>query len=476
MTAPPTPAIGLSVGTSTLVAMSSDRAVTGPPVISRAGVPIDDFVDRVGDPVGIVAADGSRHSAAALLADALYERARAASAGRPLPSAMAVAYPAHWKPVAVQALARALRRVPAWSAGVLLVPDYVAALAALVADPGLPTRGVIAVCDAGAGATTITLVDAAGGVLGEPVRCLEFSGEIVDRALLAHVLAGAGAAPGATGTMSIRVLNRLRADCRAAKEKLSSDTVATVPGDAAGVRGPVRLTRRELDEVVRDPLAEMVAALRDSLRRNGLAPADLVAVASVGGMAAVPAVATTLSEQLRVPVITARRPALAAATGAALLGVGRTVATAITHAGVAPPARAPDPKPLAWSAASDVPEVVPQHAVLAERLPPRPELDFAPFSSETGSVTPAWHRRPLVVAAAVLAVIAGAGAATALALRSGTAAAPAVSVPVPGADSGARAPGDPPSPVGDGPAQPPRTVIAVPAPVAEPATETTLPG
>jgi hypothetical protein len=92
MTVPTSPAaVGLSVGTSTLVAVTSDRTVTSRPVITRAGLPIDDFVTRVGDPVGIVAADGSLHSAAALLADALHDLARTATRGRPLPHAATVA-------------------------------------------------------------------------------------------------------------------------------------------------------------------------------------------------------------------------------------------------------------------------------------------------------------------------------------------------------------------------------------------------
>ena len=95
MRAPHSPVVGLSVGASTLAAVTATHAVTGRPVVTRAGRPMDDFVDRVGDPVGIVAADGSLHSGAALLADALRELARTASPGQPLPTAVAVAYPGH---------------------------------------------------------------------------------------------------------------------------------------------------------------------------------------------------------------------------------------------------------------------------------------------------------------------------------------------------------------------------------------------
>lgn len=419
MTVPTSPAVGLSVGTSTLAVVTPDRTLTSPPLVSRAGYPIGDFVARVGDPVGIVAADGSLHSAAALLADALYELARSASAGRPVPPAATVAYPAHWKPAAVEALRRALRRIPVWSDGPELTPDYAAALTALRSG-GLPARGVIAVCDFGASATTLTLVDIRDplNAIGEPERCPEFCGEVIDRALLSHVLGAAGIGPDATGTRSIRALTALRGECRSAKERLSAQPVTTVPGAPAGVRGSIRITRPELDELVRGPLIDVVDVLRAMLARNGIHLGDLVAIAAVGGTAAVPAVAATLSEQLRLPIITTARPGLAAATGAALRGSRQTVDPAAwleTSPHRKPGESGPEPAPLAWSQAGDLPELVPQQAVWAQRR-------------ATPVATPGvpWHRRPLVIAALVLAVIAGAGAATALALRSDADAAPSV--------------------------------------------------
>ena len=54
---------------------------------------ITDFVDRVGDPVGIVAADGSVHRSEALVADGLRALAYAATGGRALPESVAVTYP-----------------------------------------------------------------------------------------------------------------------------------------------------------------------------------------------------------------------------------------------------------------------------------------------------------------------------------------------------------------------------------------------
>src|SRR5919108_546960 len=95
--------VGLSVGASKLAAVVVGRtAVTRSPVVTlyphrppEVGVPsenpnltergliITDFVDRVGDPVGIVAADGSTHQANKVLADALRAMLFAAGRGQP---------------------------------------------------------------------------------------------------------------------------------------------------------------------------------------------------------------------------------------------------------------------------------------------------------------------------------------------------------------------------------------------------------
>ncbi len=128
------PALGLSIGSTNLVAVTSDHAVTRKPVLTlfrhrppEVGVPsenprldepglvLTDFVDRVGDPVGIVASDGSVHRSEALVADALRALAYTATGGRALPEGVAVTYPAHWGPTAVEAVGSALSRVSEWS-------------------------------------------------------------------------------------------------------------------------------------------------------------------------------------------------------------------------------------------------------------------------------------------------------------------------------------------------------------------------
>src|ERR1700741_1860766 len=122
--------VGLSAGATNLVAVVVGRAavtrspvvtlyphrppeVGGPsenPNLTERGLIITDFVDRVGDPVGIVAADGSSHLADKVLADAL--RAMLFTVGSPPSGPAAITYPAHWRPAAVDALRNALASVP----------------------------------------------------------------------------------------------------------------------------------------------------------------------------------------------------------------------------------------------------------------------------------------------------------------------------------------------------------------------------
>ena len=142
--------LGLSIGTTNLVAAREGR----PPVVRRAvltlfndrapevglpsentglnsglnqpGLVLGGFVDRVGDPIPLVASDGSSHPGDQVLAEALDAMAHTVGGGRPI----TIAVPAHWSPAAVSALQIALRAKPGLSSATL-VPDSLAALAGL---------------------------------------------------------------------------------------------------------------------------------------------------------------------------------------------------------------------------------------------------------------------------------------------------------------------------------------------------------
>ncbi|ANW65574.1 hypothetical protein BCA37_20175 [Mycobacterium sp. djl-10] len=512
-------AVGLSIGATGVAAVTSDTAVVRAPVLTLTeqqlpvvGTPeenpqrrataqdrvLADFVDRVGDPVGILASDGSSHRGERVLAEALRSLTRLAGGLRPQVRP-AVTYPAHWRPREVDALRTALCDVPEWTAtAVPLIPDATAAATALHRTPGLPTRGVIALCDFGGSGTSITLLDAAAGYrpIGPTVRHLDFSGDLVDQALLTSVIGGladAGAVD-LSSTSAIGSLAALRRNCRAAKERLSQTTATMLAVDLPGHRGEVRLTRTELDEVVRAPLQGVLAAVDDTMRRNGLRPADLVAVASVGGAAAMVAITTALSQALRVPVITAPRPALAAATGAALHALREadgSGTTSMVPASLTSTMAAAVPAPaaaLAWSQAEDVPEVIVGDGWTGAR----PYVEFVDEpqpSGEADAVAP-WYRRPALAvgaAAALLLVTAGGvgiamtGESTATQTAGPSAAAP---VPPPAAETVVAQPPSPApmvqqvQPVTGMPAPVTRTQVirgAAPAPAAPPPAGTPAP-
>jgi hypothetical protein len=443
--------VGLSVGATNLAAVVVGRtAVTRSPVVTlyphrppEVGVPsenpnlnergliITDFTDRVGDPVGIVAADGSTHRADKVLADALRAMLYEVGRGRPPAEPVAVTYPAHWRPAAVDALRNALAAVAEFQqpTPAPLISDATAALSALQDDPGVPTRGVIALCDFGGTGTNITLVDATSGFapIGPTVRHTDLSGDLIDQALLTHVINDLSAAGtiDLSGTSAIGSLTRLRAQCRAAKERLSTAAVTSLVAELPGHRGDVRLTRNELDEAMRAPLADFVAVVQETVERNGIRAADLVAVASVGGGARIPIITTTLSEHFRVPVITTAQPELTAAIGGGLRAARGTVDEGSTSMAAAAPgavaaaaaaatAMAPEVgrqdapvsstfRALAWSDADHVPDVAASDpyeyggAADGGFSDARPPMQFEHEQSEPQAAPLPWYRRPAMV-------------------------------------------------------------------------------
>src|SRR6476619_7968309 len=183
--------LGLSIGMTNIVAarmghppvmrrsvltVFDDRAPeVGVPAensnLNQPGMVLSGFVERVGDPVPLVAADGSPHRGERVLVEALGAMARTVGGGAPI----AIAVPAHWGPGTVGALRGALRAKPSLAPdGVpaALIPDSAAAFAALQAAPGLPPSGVVALVDLGGSGTSITLADAASNFnqIGETIR------------------------------------------------------------------------------------------------------------------------------------------------------------------------------------------------------------------------------------------------------------------------------------------------------------------
>jgi hypothetical protein len=449
-------ALGLSIGVTNLVAarvggapvtrssvltLFDNRAAEvglpeENPSLTEPGLVLRGFVERVGDPAPLVAADGTKYLGDALTVEALDAMARTVGYGAPV----AVAVPAYWSEGQFAALRNALFTRPGLSPdGVppTLISDATTALAALHAKPGFPANGVIALCDFGASGTSVTLVDAASNVrsTGSTLRHPEFSGDGIDQLILNHVLASApdATSTGPASTMRVGALARLLGECRHAKEQLSAATAAVI---AAGSGDDVRLSRTEFEQLISEPLDRFVTTVEEVLQRNGIPRTTLGAVATVGGGASIPLITTRLSERLQVPIFTSPQPMFSAAIGAAVLGQLGSSGGAPTAAAAAvesptelvgPPPTQVNPtawaaqageddksstyRALAWSqdAATDepVPYAGPEHTGQFTRS--TTDFGYAPdeqYAAEPGPLP--WYKRTalvLSVAAAAAAVL-----------------------------------------------------------------------
>ena len=350
--------LGLSIGTTNMVAARvGDPPLSRRSMLTMSGQVLDGFVERVGDPVPLVTADGSSYPADVLVVEALDDLVEAAG-GTPS-SQLAVAVPAHWTGATLRALRVAMRAKPRLSPNGVparLVSDAVAALSALNANPGLPGRGVVVLVDFGGGGTSITLADAASTF--EPIgtsRLTDFSGEVIDQALLAHVLDGIADAGGVdpAGTAAVGSLTALRDECRRAKESLSDQTATEVNIELPGYSSTVRVTRSELEALMETPLAGVLSEMDDLLLRNRIPWTDVSTVVSVGGGARIPLTAERLSGHTQAPVATTPQPALDAAVGAALFATYGSESDFAT--GVAPAALIPPTDPAATAPAPTAP-------------------------------------------------------------------------------------------------------------------------
>ncbi|MGF2952054.1 Hsp70 family protein, partial [Mycobacterium sp. THU-M116] len=337
--------VGLSIGTTNLVAACngspplSRRAVLtlyphcapkiGLPVeappLSEAGVLMSGFVERIGDSVALVSADGSAHDPDLLMVEALDAMVLAAGADASS-SEISIAVPSHWKPATVQALRNGLRtHVGFVRSGMAprVVSDAVAALTAANAELCFGATGVVGLLDFGASGTSATLMNL--GDEFEPVsptmRFPEFSGDEIDRALLLQVFEelGHGSGVDPASATAVGQLGRLREQCRAAKETLSTETVTEIAAELGGRRCTMRLTREELGDLIQDRLTGLIYALDDMLVRNNRSWADLSAVVTIGGAASIPLVTERLSVHSHRPVVSPSQPAFAAACGALML-------------------------------------------------------------------------------------------------------------------------------------------------------------
>ncbi|MGA4689340.1 Hsp70 family protein [Rhodococcus sp. AB351] len=355
------------------------------------------YAARVGDPVGILAEDGSTYLGEDLVASTVAcLQYRTGTSDVPT----MLAHPAAWSAHTVEALQAALVRAGV-TAGT--IPEPIAAVRWLDATHGPLGDDVTVVYDLGARSLDVAVVQ--GGthptLLGRPLSSDDVSGDHLDHLVTTYLLGTLGedaADLDPFDPATVAALADFRARCRAAKEALSSDTETVVPVALPGLHRDLRLVRSEFEEFAREPLETSLAVVQDAIRGAGLDRSDIAHVLLIGGGSSTPLVAELISSQLGLPIVSSARPAYTAAHGAAL------AAAAVGAPTVAVPV--PPPAPVV----DDEPETVALPVVPVAEAPPVAAA-HRPAVVDTATGTPARTRARsfALVGAAVAAVVVLAG-------------------------------------------------------------------
>src|SRR5262245_36899872 len=263
------------------------------------------------------------------------------------PAGIVLTHPANWGPYKRDLLDAAAEVAGVAAApGVTRLSEPQAAAISYAAQSRVEPGAVVAVYDLGGGTFDAAVLrkenDGAFTVLGTPEGIEHLGGIDVDAAVFAQVVSAVGDEyeqldPDDEAALS--AVARLRMECTQAKEALSQDSEITVPVLLPTVQTEVRITRGELESMIRPTLSETVTAMERAVRSADLTPAQVDHVLLVGGSSRIPLVAELVSSGLGRPVAVDAHPKHAVALGAAIV--------AARAAGALGPGGAPPPPPPA---------------------------------------------------------------------------------------------------------------------------------
>jgi molecular chaperone DnaK len=299
-----------------LVGEAADRrALTEPTRTAR------EFKRRLGDPAPFVLG-GTPYGAEALMArmlrwivDAVSQRQGGA------PGLIAITHPANYGPYKLDLLREMVRLADVGPVTFISEPE--AAAINYAERDRLEPGQLVAVYDFGGGtfdAAVLRKTATGFEVLGTPEGMERLGGIDFDQAIFSHVndAVDGRIQEADTSDPSVRTaLARLRADCRAAKESLSTDTDVTIPIVLPGLHTEVRLTRPEFEAMVRPRLEETVASLERAVRSTGFEMARIEKILLVGGSSRIPLVAEMVRAATGRPTAVDAHPKFAIALGAA---------------------------------------------------------------------------------------------------------------------------------------------------------------
>ncbi len=240
------------------------------------------------------------------------------------PGHLVLTYPLRHSGAVEPLLERASGRVT--TSPVMLVPEPIAAMAKLTHDVELALDTTVAVIDFGGTSFDVTLVrrtETGFDLVGESASLADFGGVDVDAAVLAHVEASIGDVTSQVrddDQATMLALRRLRASCRAAKERLSTEHEAIVDVALPHARAQVQVTREDLERAIGPALITAVDLIAHTINDAGLAISDVHVALLVGGSSRIPLLTRLISERIGLPIVADPMPELTVGLGAALFG------------------------------------------------------------------------------------------------------------------------------------------------------------
>ncbi len=278
------------------------------------------------------------------------------------PTAICVCHPANWGPYKTDLLHQAVR-IAGLEVPVTFTTEPEAAATHYAEQQRLEPGAMIAVYDLGGGtfdAAVLRKTATGFQLLGQPEGIERLGGIDFDAAVFSHVgraLGGKLAELDEDDRAAIAAVSRLREECVRAKEALSADTDTSIPVLLPNLSTEIRLTRAELEAMVRPALHDTIEALKRALRSAGVTPDQLHSVLLVGGSSRMPIVSQMTGAELGRPVAVDAHPKHAVALGAAWLASGKSTATRVG----APPTPAPAPAAAAAGPATTLFSATPAH-------------------------------------------------------------------------------------------------------------------
>ncbi len=258
--------------------------------------------------------------------------------------------PASWSVFKLDLMRHVARLANLDESAVVLLPEPVAAAYHYGASERLAPDSVVAVYDLGGGtfdATVVRRTDGGFTIAGQPEGIERLGGVDFDQAVFAHVarnLDGALDDLDPDDPASLAAVARIRRECVAAKEALSSDTEASVDVTLPGLHRRVRIVRAEFEAMIRPSLDQTLDALDRALQSADVTADELTSVLLVGGSSRIPLVGSLVTERLGRPVSVDASPKHAVALGAARASAPASAPRAtVASPRVAQPPPAPTP-------------------------------------------------------------------------------------------------------------------------------------